>query len=471
MGERKDTEVTIGVWTEARPESRANDTLLTVTMAISPAATEPTQGSLRHLLRAVRRFVSPRRIAATWRFLLELGRSLRRRRAEPRLTVAVDINSFYEPLTGVGWYLRQLLAELADRQDLRLRLYGQSLCDEGDAPQLTIALPEGPALERIVYRAPDHLVVPPWRAHQLLRRLAPLLTAADGNRVLFAPNYLAPRLFRFSSGARVAMIHDLAIDHVGWTVRPDSAVALASGLERSLFEAARLLTPSEAVRRELLARGIAPERVVAIHHGPGQPAGGGELPPGTPSRYVLFVGTLEPRKNLPVLLAAWRQLRAGAPDTPALVLAGGQGWGAAELRAAVARAEDEGWVVALGYVPASALSALYRQALALALPSLYEGFGLPVVEALAAGTPMLLSDLPVLREVAGDAALYAPADDPQRWAEQARRLLGDPDLRAALAQKAARRRQEFDWRKAAAATASVWRGASGMAREPEPAHA
>jgi glycosyltransferase involved in cell wall biosynthesis len=448
-------------------------------MAISQPRPAPAPGSLRHAWRAARRLGSPRRLAATWRFAAAVWAQIRRRRAEPRLTIAVDINSLFETLTGVGWYLHQLLAELATRDDLRLRLYGHSLVDEPPAPRLAAPLPSGPAIERVLYRAPDGLVIPPWRAHQLLRRLAPLLAAADGNRVLFAPNYMPPRLFRFARGARVATVHDLAVRRLPWAVRPDTAAALAAGLDRALLEADLLLTPSAAVRDELVALGVAAARVVPIHHGPGQqplradggsaiqpdsatpsapapPAADPAIPPG----YGLHVGTLEPRKNLPVLLAAWRLLRARLPQAPPLVLAGAYGWGAGELRREVERAAAEGWLRPLGYVPPDELAALYRGAAVVALPSLYEGFGLPAVEALAAGVPLLVSDLPVFHEVAGDAALFAPPGRPAAWADGLARILGDPVLRRELGARGRRRSDLFDWRRAADQTVAAWRTAA-----------
>jgi glycosyltransferase involved in cell wall biosynthesis len=434
-----------------------------MTMAISPPRPAPAPGTLRHAWRAARRFASPRRIAATWRFGAVLAAQIRRRRAETRLTVAVDINALYETLTGVGWYLHQLLTQLAASDDLRLRLYGHSLVDEPPAPRLVVEPPSGPAIEQVRYRAPDGLVVPPWRAHQLLRRLAPLLVAADGNRVLFAPNYMPPRLFRFASGVRVATVHDLAIRRLPWAVRPDSATALAAGLDRALFEADLVLTPSVAVRDDLVACGVSAARVVPIHHGLGQTPGqtAAATFPSAPSRYGLHVGTLEPRKNLSTLLAAWRLLRARLPAAPPLLLAGAYGWGAGELRREVEQAAAEGWLRHLGYVDPDELVALYRGAAVVALPSLYEGFGLPVVEALAAGAPPLLSDIPVFHEVAGDAALYAPANRPDLWADSLERLLGDPELRRELAARGRRRRELFDWRRAAARTAAAWRSAAG----------
>lgn len=371
----------------------------------------------------------------------------------------MDVNSFYEPLTGVGWYLHQILVHLADRDDLRLRLYGQSLVEtDPGAPRPVVGFPAGVAIERVTYAAPDGLVVPPWRADQILRRLAPLLMAADGNAVLFAPNYLFPPLFRFAAGKRVATIHDLGVIKVPWAVRPDSGVALRERLERTLFAADLLLTPSEAVRRELIDLGVDPGRVRAIHHGTGvlSEAAPAPLPPAIPPRFALHVGTIEPRKNVAVLLAAWRRMRAAGIAPPPLVLCGGWGWNAEEVRAQIDEAARDGWVVHLGYVTAGELAALYAAAELVALPSFYEGFGLPAIEALAAGAPLVASDLPVLREVAGDAALYVPPDRPDLWAKTIAALLADGDLRAELRRKGLERAKLFNWTRAAAETARAF---------------
>jgi glycosyltransferase involved in cell wall biosynthesis len=460
------------------------------------------------------RWFSPRRLWATAAFLLAIARQIRRRRAEPRLTVAVDIDAFYETLTGVGWYLYEILDHLARRDDLRLRLYGHALSPPGPlaaggpsaptppaalvrtvpmggpaplqqttqafapaplpAPPTPLAasppLPAGSAIEHVTYSAPDGLVVPPWRADQWLRRAAPLLVAADRNRVLFGPNFLLPPLFRFAGGARVAAIHDLAFRRLPWAVRPDTARALADGLERTLLEADLLLTDSLAVAGELVAGGVAPFRVRAIHLGPGHLPSPSVLaaaapPAGTPDRYGLFVGTLEPRKNVATLLAAWRELRRdeGKGGATPLLVCGPRGWRAQALRRQLAEAEREGWLRYLGYVSPAELAALYRGAAVVALPSLYEGFGMPAVEAMVAGAPLVLSDLPVFREVAGDAALYAPAGRPDLWCDRLRQVLGDDALRQDLSRRARERGARFDWHRAAAATADAWRHAAGAA--------
>jgi alpha-1,3-rhamnosyl/mannosyltransferase len=475
-------------------------------MAIRDPIARPAAAAAaaRRAARAVLRWFSPRRLAATATYLGGMAREIRRRRAEPRLTVAVDVDALYETLTGVGWYLYEILAHLAQRDDLRLRLYGQALAPAAPAAAAvpggaagpspppaaspaappasapsaragltplapTVAFPAGPAIEHVTYSAPDGLVIPPWRADQWLRRAAPLLMAADRNRVLFGPNFLLPPLFRFAAGARVVAIHDLAFRRLPWAVRPDTARALAESLERTLLEADLLLTDSLAVAGELAAAGVAPARVRAIHLGPGHLPPPSVLaaaspPPGTPDRYGLFVGTLEPRKNLPTLLDAWRELRTDCRGggAPPLLLCGPRGWRARELRRRLAEAEAEGWLRWLGYVSPTELAALYRDAAVVALPSLYEGFGMPAVEALAAGAPLVLSDLPVFREVAGDAALYAPAGRPDLWRDRLRQVLGDETLRRDLARRGRQRAAQFDWRRAAAATADAWREAAGF---------
>jgi glycosyltransferase involved in cell wall biosynthesis len=113
-----------------------------------------------------------------------------------------------------------------------------------------------------------------------------------------------------------------------------------------------------------------------------------------------------------------------------------------------------------GYVAPEQLAALYRGATLVAMPSLYEGFGLPVVEAFAAGAAVVASDLPVLREVAGDAALFVPASDGEAWTDALERLLADASLRSALAARGRERAERFDWRRAAAAHVDVWRAAA-----------
>jgi glycosyltransferase involved in cell wall biosynthesis len=227
---------------------------------------------------------------------------------------------------------------------------------------------------------------------------------------------------------------------------------------RGVREAAFTLTPSETVRQEVLDEfGLEPGRVVVTPLGVDEvwftppPAGSddAEIVDGPP--YVLFVGTVEPRKGLPTLLDALRRRPPGT--APRLVIAGPAGWGA-ELDTAHAGLD----VVRTGFVTDARLRRLVTGAAAVALPSRYEGFGLPVLEALASGAPVLASDLPVLREVGGEHAQYLPAGDPDAWAEA---LAAAPDLREgrdpAPGISWARR---FTWGRCAAKTRFAYRAAA-----------
>lgn len=175
-----------------------------------------------------------------------------------------------------------------------------------------------------------------------------------------------------------------------------------------------------------------------------------------PDRFVLHVGTLEPRKNLVRLLEAYSQLRRDGHQTHALVLVGSRGWKDAEVFGTIERLGLSGLVHVLGYVPTEGLVALYNLADSLAFPSLYEGFGLPVVEAMACGTPVVVSRCGALPEVAGSAAEFVDATDVDSIAAGLRRVLSDPDRQAELRDKGRARAAHFSWVEAATQTRHVY---------------
>ncbi|MEM8963954.1 MAG: glycosyltransferase family 1 protein [Acidobacteriota bacterium] len=420
--------------------------------------------------------IQPRAIANTVRWLAACRRDVKTRRRDKRLTVAVDISPLWEPLTGIGWYLYRLLEHLADRDDLELRLYGPTLVESGDLPQPVITLPTGPAIHLVTWKVPRDLSFSWDFMVRCLRALQPRLIAADRNDLLFAPNYFLPPSFRRARGRLVVTVHDLGFERVPETLRESTRHDLARHLDHTLERATQVLTDTETVRAELLAsgRGLDPSSIHAVHLGPGPVViGAGDddpahLPEGTPARYGLFVGTLEPRKDLPTLIAAWRELRAtysNDGEPPALVLCGRWGWKTERLEAAVRAGRDEGWLHTFGYLADAEVAALYRHASLVALPSIYEGFGLPVVEAQALGIPLAVSDIPVLREVAGDAAIFAPPGEIPAWTDALKRVLDDDELRADLIARGHARRAHFDWRRTASATAAVWMTAAGRSGE------
>lgn len=413
---------------------------------------------LRHILGRIRGGVRKIGSSVSWAWLLMAA--IRRHRRDSRLTVAVDVAAFWEPLTGIGWYLLRLLENLADRDDLSVQMFSPSIIQSPDLQGPAVELPTGPALAVLGYEVPPEKVLFAGTLTRLLRRLEPLLIAAHGSDVLFAPNYFLPRRFSLARGALVATIHDVGFREVPWTLRDETLQELSDRLDQTLRKASRVITVSGAVKQELLREGYSdPDRIHVIHHGPGQlsTVTASELPHDLPERFALHVGTLEPRKNIEGLLGCWRELRQRLPSAPVLVLCGKYGWKAEAIRQGVESGEREGWLRHLGYVEDALLAALYKHALLVVFPSLYEGFGLPAVEAQWAGTPLVCSDLPVLREVAGEGALFAPADRPDLLAEAVVEVLENPTQRERLIREGRRRSRRLSWRRAAEETVSVWR--------------
>ena len=262
----------------------------------------------------------------------------------------------------------------------------------------------------------------------------------------------------------VVTVHDLVFLRQPTLLTPRGVAFHRRGLDLARREAAVVVVPSEFGRNDLLDAGFEEERVVVAPHGvapptlPGPGVGAATLASrGVHPPFVLFVGTIEPRKGVAELLAAHAALRSDSPEL-GLVLAGPPGWGPAPALPAPG-------VVSLGGVDDATLDALYRAAVALALPSRYEGFGLPVVEAMARGCPVVVSDAACLPEVAGGAGVVVPAGDADALAGALRRLIDDEGFRQGRAAAGAARAADFTWTASAAAHARAY-AAAGEAWRP-----
>jgi glycosyltransferase involved in cell wall biosynthesis len=296
----------------------------------------------------------------------------------------------------------------------------------------------------------------PYR-HEVLNKLRwlPAVEANAGLDAMLYPYWPCPPRRRRDAPPAVMVVHDLAFRvrprEVPWQQR----VYMGGIMPAALRRAAHVVTPSEATRRDLLEQYAVPglpDRVSVVPEGWSlghvEP---GALPEGVEPGFLLAVGTIEPRKNYPRLLAAYRLLRerGGAPP---LVVVGRVGWayGSAldELRA-------EPGVRLLTNVDDRTLRALYRAAAALALPSVYEGFGLPLLEAMAEGLPALAANAGALPELAGDAALLVDPLDVEAIADGLGRVLADTELRSCLAERGRRRAAGYTWSGAAAATLDI----------------
>jgi glycosyltransferase involved in cell wall biosynthesis len=227
----------------------------------------------------------------------------------------------------------------------------------------------------------------------------------------------------------------------------------------SLRRADRVLADSRATADDLERYYPFARRKVRVAY-PGLPGGSAVTAPpppmaGLPERFLLFVGTLEPRKNFVRLLKAYLR---GDPRGHGvhLVVAGGQGWGTTDAIRAMTSPAARDFVHRLGYLSRAELFGLYRRALGVVFPSLYEGFGFPVLEAMACGVPVITSRVSSMPETAGDAALLVDPYDLDSIAQALERLIREPDLRRELIRRGRLRCRLFDWRAYAAALLAVF---------------
>jgi alpha-1,3-rhamnosyl/mannosyltransferase len=285
--------------------------------------------------------------------------------------------------------------------------------------------------------------------------------------LLHSPNYILPPW----PGPAVATLHDLSHLHYPDYHPPERIAYLEACLPRTLRCASRLLCDSEYIRQEIITLlGVPAERIHAIPLGADpafHPRPVAEIQP-TLDRYrladlpyLLIVATLEPRKNLTRTVAAYARLPAALRERHPLVLAGAVGWLSESLERQFAPLERSGQLRRLGYVPQTDLPLLYTGAWAFAYLSLYEGFGLPVLEALRSGVPVLTANRSSLPEVAGDAAILVDPEDVDAITAGLERALTDASWRASAIEQGLQQSRQFSWERCVEETLAVYRDALG----------
>ena len=311
-------------------------------------------------------------------------------------------------------------------------------------------------------------VLAPYRHELVMKaRWLPVVEPQLETDAILYPYWPSPPFRHAGAPPAAIFVHDLAFrirpQEVPWQQR----MYFRAVLPRALRQAAAVIVPSESTRRDLLqlykVSGLE-HKVEVIPEGVPQAVAAGPLPDGVEPGFILAVGTVEPRKNYPRLLAAYRQLRGhrgalpfiinGRPGVPQLVIAGRAGWAYGDT---LQRIAAEPGVRYLGHVDEPTLAALYESASVLAFPSLYEGFGLPLLEAMTRGVPAVVGATGALPELAVGSAITVNAEDAGAIAGGLERLLADEGLRKKLAAEGIRRARSYTWANAAERTLDVLR--------------
>ncbi|WP_226647214.1 glycosyltransferase family 4 protein [Microbulbifer variabilis] len=352
--------------------------------------------------------------------------------------IAVDARPLSIPTTGIGRYTQALLEFMLDSEH-QWYLYSHKplLIDFESLNNVTVR--SGAINKSSLSSIFAQVVFPLW-------------SRIDKIDLFWSPRHHLP-LCLGSSVVRVVTIHDLVWQRFPQTMSRSGLLLERLLMPPSLKTADLVVTVSGSISDELQQSFPKyAEKIQTIHEAPFLALAN---KPGPLGKYFLFVGTIEPRKNLRRLLEAYCSYRELVTEPLPLKICGGKGWGMPELKGKVQELDLEGSVEILGYITDEKLPDLYREARALLIPSLYEGFGLPIVEAYSQGTPVLTANRGAMAEIAGSAALTVNPDSTTEIAHALAVLTEDHPKVKELQIRALRRASEFSWDKAAAETLSV----------------
>ena len=379
------------------------------------------------------------------------------------MKVVLSVDPVKFPLTGIGRYTYELGKSLQAELQEQLRfLRGYRITTELPTATDNRPMATPPAWKRLAQQ--NALVVGAFR------RLNPWLKARAlkglEDHVFHGPNYYLPPF----GGRSVVTIHDLS--HYVWTQGhpPERVRYMQAEMELSLKRASALITDTEYTRQEVACFfGWPLDKIHAVHLASGpefaprsleelkQPLAAHGLAPGG---YSLFTGTVEPRKNIGTLLDAYGRLPASLQSNCPLVVCGYRGWQSDALHRRLQEAQDQGWVKYLGFVPNEALPLLMAGARLFVYPSHYEGFGLPVLEAMASGVPVVCSNATTLPEVSGGAAVMHDPNDVDALFECLLRGLEDDIWRNQARHQGLIQAGRFSWARCARETMAVYQAVS-----------
>jgi glycosyltransferase involved in cell wall biosynthesis len=371
------------------------------------------------------------------------------------MKIGIDARQLSRPLTGMGRYTLEICQALAKMKGVSLYLYSPAPL-RFDFPGLSQA--------QVQTKNWDSGFLRQFWTETFL----PCWAARDKLDVFWGPAHRLPR-FLPSSMAKVVTIHDLVWKYAGETMPPLRRKLEQIQIPSAIACADWVVTDATATAQALRDHYPAClNKVAVVHLGvtyQDSPLTKAELKSWAIDQdYFLFVGTLEPRKNLNRLLKSYAQLPLSVKQRALLVIAGGKGWGGIDIATMVRELDLEKFVRVVGYVDDKTLAALYKHALFLAMPSLYEGFGLPLTEAMAHGTPVLTSDNSSMPEVAGKAGRLVNPLSEASIQEGLQDLILKDELRNRLAAAAKASAGRFDWDASAAQLVDVFKKAVDIHR-------
>ncbi len=382
------------------------------------------------------------------------------------MKVLMNVDSLIPPLTGIGCYTQQLVAGLLEREaECQLACFLQSRIVDPSSPLLTGSISNTldrkfEKIRRIVRRIPG--------AYQLRSKMTNIMFKRAVRRhvcdgIYHEPNYILKPF----DGVSITTIHDLSFYHYPQFHPRERIRYMEREFSKTLDRAKHIITDCQYVKNELNSiLGISTDRISVVPLG----VGSQYCPRSEPEvhavmrkyhlnygQYLLAVATLEPRKNLQGLITAYMRLPTRVRRLFPLVLVGGHGWQCSELKTQISQLETAGELCYLGYLPLSELLLIYSGAGGFAFPSHYEGFGLPPLEAMASGVPVLAAENSAMAEVVSDAGILVNSEDTDAIHDGLKKLLLDDSFRVKARQNGLLQASKFTWKSCVDQTLAVYR--------------
>lgn len=347
-------------------------------------------------------------------------------------------------VSGIGYYTQRLASALAEEPSIQIESFSFNFLGRQ---------PQQPLSDKVSTRTNKLFplrIYAKLESHGLAPAFDIFMKKVD---LTIFPNYSSwPTV---NSRLIATTIHDLTYVKHPELVEEGNLAHLNRVTKRSIAKSDYILTVSETAKNELVETfGVSPDKIITtsippeekffrpssneIHNKYGIPT----------DKYILFISTIEPRKNLPKLIEAYRLLPKIVQDEYSLVIAGGMGWKSEESQQSIAYTERDGLNVKyIGYIDEEDKSALYQKASLYVMPSIYEGFGMPILEAFASKVPVVASNIPVLRETAGEGAVFFEHNNPADISSSISSVLSDPKISSLLIKKGQQELKKHSWPK------------------------